>query len=306
MTAERENLTHFYAKHANASNLWIDVNLVTEPKPHQRAANKANKTGGSSENASVSSESSVQTNGDSDNSCHTSTEAGCGTKASINHNEDYPTVSSDEQQRLSQEQVNRDDLSLSEHVICIASDEEASKATYASEDCKRIKLSNNCDRQPTTHHAQACTSSAPAAGTEMIYEGDNNSTSSRHDEYLSSFSMATVQDANLDFDTPTTVTTNSQESVKLPPPPTTPQSNHLWDNITSSPSASSEMSVDVNLSSTSKRQRLESLPLTIPQMQTDILICGNCRTLFTSLPLFIQHKRSSKCRLRFVCHCQHQ
>jgi hypothetical protein len=36
----------------------------------------------------------------------------------------------------------------------------------------------------------------------------------------------------------------------------------------------------------------------------DIMICGNCRTLFTSLPLFIQHKRLSKCRLRFVCRCQ--
>jgi uncharacterized CHY-type Zn-finger protein len=48
----------------------------------------------------------------------------------------------------------------------------------------------------------------------------------------------------------------------------------------------------------------ETIPLALSQIQAyDILICGNCRTLFTSLPLFIQHKRSSKCRLRFVCHC---
>lgn len=51
----------------------------------------------------------------------------------------------------------------------------------------------------------------------------------------------------------------------------------------------------------------ESVPLALSQIQQqsyDILICGNCRTFFTSLPLFIQHKRSSKCRLRFVCRCQ--
>ncbi len=48
----------------------------------------------------------------------------------------------------------------------------------------------------------------------------------------------------------------------------------------------------------------ETIPLALSQIQAyDILICGNCRTFFTSLPLFIQHKRSSKCRLRFVCHC---
>lgn len=39
------------------------------------------------------------------------------------------------------------------------------------------------------------------------------------------------------------------------------------------------------------------------QPQFDVLICGNCRTMFTSLPSFVLHKQQSKCRLRFVCHC---
>lgn len=39
------------------------------------------------------------------------------------------------------------------------------------------------------------------------------------------------------------------------------------------------------------------------QPQFDVLICGNCRTLFTSLSNFVQHKKMGKCRLRFVCHC---
>lgn len=54
------------------------------------------------------------------------------------------------------------------------------------------------------------------------------------------------------------------------------------------------------------RTRAEAFPLALNQMQShDILICGNCRSFFTSLPLFIEHKRISKCRLRFVCHCHH-
>lgn len=36
----------------------------------------------------------------------------------------------------------------------------------------------------------------------------------------------------------------------------------------------------------------------------DIMICGNCKTVFTSLNVFIDHKNANKCRLRFVCHCQ--
>lgn len=38
--------------------------------------------------------------------------------------------------------------------------------------------------------------------------------------------------------------------------------------------------------------------------QVDLMICGVCKTLFTSLSLFITHKRRGSCRLRFVCHCQ--
>ena len=62
-----------------------------------------------------------------------------------------------------------------------------------------------------------------------------------------------------------------------------------------------------NNNNNSQRSAQETLPLALSQVQQqsyDILICGNCRTFFTSLPLFIQHKRSSKCRLRFVCRCQ--
>lgn len=36
----------------------------------------------------------------------------------------------------------------------------------------------------------------------------------------------------------------------------------------------------------------------------DLMICGVCRSLFTSLPLFLRHKKSNSCRLRFVCHCR--
>lgn len=52
---------------------------------------------------------------------------------------------------------------------------------------------------------------------------------------------------------------------------------------------------------------ISAVPLvpSVAAMQTyDIMICGNCRTLFTSVALFVQHKRLSKCRLRFVCRCQ--
>lgn len=38
----------------------------------------------------------------------------------------------------------------------------------------------------------------------------------------------------------------------------------------------------------------------------DLMICGNCRTLFTSLPLFNKHKKDNNCRLRFVCKCNPQ
>jgi hypothetical protein len=37
----------------------------------------------------------------------------------------------------------------------------------------------------------------------------------------------------------------------------------------------------------------------------DIMICGRCRSLFTSLTDFLSHKQSSNpCRLRFVCRCR--
>ena len=35
----------------------------------------------------------------------------------------------------------------------------------------------------------------------------------------------------------------------------------------------------------------------------DILICGTCKSVFTCLSEFMQHKKSS-CRLRFVCRCR--
>lgn len=35
----------------------------------------------------------------------------------------------------------------------------------------------------------------------------------------------------------------------------------------------------------------------------DIMICGTCKTLFTCISEFMQHKKSS-CRLRFVCRCR--
>lgn len=38
---------------------------------------------------------------------------------------------------------------------------------------------------------------------------------------------------------------------------------------------------------------------------SDIMICGKCKTLFTSLAPFIDHKKVNNCRLRFICHCQH-
>lgn len=55
----------------------------------------------------------------------------------------------------------------------------------------------------------------------------------------------------------------------------------------------------------SKRQRIEPYSSSIINQNScqDILICGNCKSLFSSLSCFIQHKRNSRCRLRFVCHC---
>lgn len=35
----------------------------------------------------------------------------------------------------------------------------------------------------------------------------------------------------------------------------------------------------------------------------DIMICGCCKTLFTNIAEFMQHKKTS-CRLRFVCRCR--
>lgn len=46
-------------------------------------------------------------------------------------------------------------------------------------------------------------------------------------------------------------------------------------------------------------QQLNSLP-----ESCDLMICGVCKSLFTSLPLFVGHKKSDSCRLRFVCHCR--
>jgi hypothetical protein len=40
------------------------------------------------------------------------------------------------------------------------------------------------------------------------------------------------------------------------------------------------------------------------QPHPDILICGLCKSLLTSLDSFIEHKNGNKCRLRFVCRCQ--
>jgi uncharacterized CHY-type Zn-finger protein len=37
----------------------------------------------------------------------------------------------------------------------------------------------------------------------------------------------------------------------------------------------------------------------------DILICGNCREMFTELNDLLDHKRSY-CKLRFTCKCQDQ
>lgn len=53
-------------------------------------------------------------------------------------------------------------------------------------------------------------------------------------------------------------------------------------------------------------------PFTAPSTQQlhsqpescDLMICGVCKSLFTSLPLFVSHKKSSSCRLRFVCRCR--
>lgn len=37
----------------------------------------------------------------------------------------------------------------------------------------------------------------------------------------------------------------------------------------------------------------------------DILICGNCREMFTELLDLLQHKKSY-CKLRFTCKCRPQ
>lgn len=56
--------------------------------------------------------------------------------------------------------------------------------------------------------------------------------------------------------------------------------------------------------SASKRSRVEFTQHLQPQL--DVMICGNCRTLFTQLSNFLQHKKLARCRLRFVCHCQQE
>ncbi|CAG0921494.1 unnamed protein product [Notodromas monacha] len=81
--------------------------------------------------------------------------------------------------------------------------------------------------------------------------------------------------------------------------------------------------VTVVASSTpSKRPRLVTSPspqrtpsssngdtVTLDQLKTysspDILICGNCREMFSDLAGMIDHKRSY-CKLRFTCRCAHQ
>lgn len=69
-------------------------------------------------------------------------------------------------------------------------------------------------------------------------------------------------------------------------------------------SSSSFKRMKLDLSPSCLRQFPSSSPMNSDQ-HPDIMICGICKSLFTCLESFIEHKKgNNKCRLRFVCRCQ--
>lgn len=51
-------------------------------------------------------------------------------------------------------------------------------------------------------------------------------------------------------------------------------------------------------------QLCDTLPGMSSASTADLMICGVCKCLFTSLSLFVSHKQRNNCRLRFVCRCE--
>lgn len=86
-------------------------------------------------------------------------------------------------------------------------------------------------------------------------------------------------------------------------------SNDSCDGVTKKARVESQVNMANESTSTSVTLKSESLsPCTSHTCQSmdqllDIMICGSCKTLFTNIAEFMQHKKTS-CRLRFVCRCR--
>ncbi|XP_054164865.1 putative mediator of RNA polymerase II transcription subunit 24 [Oppia nitens] len=235
----------------------IDVNLVTEPKPHQ----KSSKTSSTASNGSdISAELASEAN---------NTEKG-------NDNEDkYKSLT------INMTDMIVDTDSVGDHSIYSTSEQNGISNELEShingQNCnnldesqtKRIKLNDNEDIDENTWR-----SGSSEGNTANVDSNNVNENKHLTDNHLS-------------------------------------EQNHSNSSTSSLSSLLYNQSLGLLLNNANHRLSSDNIPLALSPIQTtqqtcDILICGNCRTLFTSLPLFIQHKKSSKCRLRFVCHCHHK
>ena len=124
-------------------------------------------------------------------------------------------------------------------------------------------------------------------------------------------SLASPSSASLSFASPSSSSSSASPSSASP--------SFASPSSSSSSSASSSSASGMN----HKRPRLDMAPTQYASLITsqslashqlashqsiapdsDIMICGKCKMLFTSLAPFIDHKKVNNCRLRFICHCQ--
>lgn len=285
--------------------LLTDVNLVTEPKPHQRACKAQEGSGSCSESESGSNENNLESNISAmSNGAPTSGTASIASESEMK--DDDTTSTSKECITIMDDAEDLDSSSLS---CCTLNATNEQESPFTTDDSKRLKLDSE------EKASEICSSMDCAGAVEMSNSNDSASKELKCEKGEDASFTASLPNSNqsssLHIGEPIKMSNDDKEMCCSNKESTS--SAALWENVNSLSNvmpipAETDSSYTTSFSST-KRLRLEPMQqLASPQVQpqVDILICGNCRTLFTSLPTFIQHKRISRCRLRFVCHCQHQ
>ncbi|KAL4234878.1 hypothetical protein ACF0H5_006520 [Mactra antiquata] len=97
--------------------------------------------------------------------------------------------------------------------------------------------------------------------------------------------------------------TPAQKKVKVEPDTTNPAANAGGRNLVSLGSSLKDATIDASSTSiTLSRPTGKALKKTTISTGNDILICGNCKSLHSSLATFVQHKKQ-KCELKIQCKC---